>query len=245
MVRTARSDGLPPPSRRGIGTGRHYPEPPHLTEAYADLGHRPGSFPVAEELARDLPLAPDLPGDDAGQVDGMRRGIRSTSAIPDAPVNDAPFRLIADVEFGDGVVVYSFTNLYGCRIGDGTRIGPFVEIQDGAVVGARCKIQSHTFVCRGVEIGDEVFVGHGVMFNNDRRPRATTDDGGLKADDDWDARADAVERGASIGSGAVILGGVTIGAGALVGAGAVVTTTSHRARRSRATLPAPSHSAHR
>src|SRR5207244_4590099 len=84
----------------------------------------------------------------------------------DGPANEAPYRLIRDVEFGEGVVVQSFTNLYGCRIGDGTRIGPFVEIQRGAVVGARCKIQSHTFVCDGVEIEDEVFVGHGVMFIN-------------------------------------------------------------------------------
>ncbi len=139
------------------------------------------------------------------------------------PANEAPWRLIAGVEFGEDVFVHSFTNLYGCRIGAGTRIGPFVEIQAGALVGARCKIQSHTFVCSGIEIGDEVFVGHGVMFVNDRRPRATTDDGDLKAGSDWDLEGSTVERGAAIGSGAVILAGVRIGAGALVGAGAVVT----------------------
>jgi UDP-2-acetamido-3-amino-2,3-dideoxy-glucuronate N-acetyltransferase len=140
------------------------------------------------------------------------------------PANEAPYRRIADdVELGEGVVVQSFVNLYGCSIGDGTRIGPFVEIQRGAVVGARCKIQSHTFVCAGVTIGDEVFVGHGVMFVNDKRPRATTEDGVFQGDDDWELLPIVVEPRASIGSGAVVLGGVTIGAGALVGAGAVVT----------------------
>ena len=139
------------------------------------------------------------------------------------PANDAPYRLISGAEFGDDVFVHSFTNLYGCRIGAGTQVGPFVEIQAGAIVGARCKIQSHTFICEGIEIGDEVFVGHGVMFVNDRRPRATTDDGRLKAGADWELEGSVVERGAAIGSGAVILAGVRIGAGALVGAGAVVT----------------------
>jgi acetyltransferase-like isoleucine patch superfamily enzyme len=144
--------------------------------------------------------------------------------VADAPANDAEYRLIAaDVELGEDVVVQSFVNLYGCRIGDGTRIGPFVEIQRGAVVGARCKIQSHTFVCDGVELEDEVFVGHGVMFINDKKPRATTEDGELQSEDDWELLRTVVEHGASLGSGAVILGGVRIGAGALVGAGAVVT----------------------
>jgi UDP-2-acetamido-3-amino-2,3-dideoxy-glucuronate N-acetyltransferase len=139
------------------------------------------------------------------------------------PVNDAPHRLLADVELGENVVVHAFTNLYGCRIGDGTRIGTFVEIQRGASVGARCKIQSHTFVCDGVDIGDEVFVGHGVMFVNDKRPRATAPGGELQTEADWELLPTVVENGASIGSGAVVLGGVRIGAGALVGAGAVVT----------------------
>jgi acetyltransferase-like isoleucine patch superfamily enzyme len=142
--------------------------------------------------------------------------------MADGPVNDAPYRLMKDVSFGENVVVYSFTNLYGCTIGDDTRIGTFVEIQRGAVIGARCKVQSHTFVCDGIEIEDEVFVGHGVMFVNDRRPRATSD-GGLQTEDDWELERTLVKRGASLGSGAVVLGGITIGEGALVGAGAVVT----------------------
>jgi acetyltransferase-like isoleucine patch superfamily enzyme len=144
-------------------------------------------------------------------------------AVRDEPANEAPFRLINDVSFGEGVTVQSFTNLYGCTIGAGTRVGPFVEIQRGAVVGASCKIQSHTFICDGVRIGDGVFVGHGVMFVNDKRPRATTDDGTLQTDADWELIETHVEDGASLGSGALILGGVRIGSGALVGAGAVVT----------------------
>jgi len=140
-----------------------------------------------------------------------------------APANDAPYRLIDDVSFGDGVVVYSFANLYGCSVGDGTRIGPFVEVQRGVRIGARCKIQSHTFVCDGVTIEDEVFVGHGVMFVNDKRPRATTETGTLRQESDWALLPIRVERGASIGSGAILLGGVRVGARALVGAGAVVT----------------------
>ena len=143
--------------------------------------------------------------------------------MSDSPVNDAPCRLIDDVVFGRDVVVHAFTNLYGCSIGDGTRIGTFVEIQRGATIGARCKVQSHTFVCDGVEIHDEVFVGHGVMFVNDKRPRATNDAGELQTTADWALQRTVVESKASIGSGAVILGGVRIGTGALVGAGAVVT----------------------
>jgi len=143
--------------------------------------------------------------------------------MPDRPANEAPFRLITDVEFGEGVVVHPFTNLYGCRIGDETRIGPYVEIQRGVEIGARCKIQSHTFVCDGVAIGDEVFVGHGVLFINDKRPQAATEAGELQTEDDWTLLATVVEDRASLGSGAVIMGGVTVGAGALVGAGAVVT----------------------
>ena len=138
------------------------------------------------------------------------------------PANDAPYRLISEVEFGGNVFVHSFTNLYGCRIGDDTRIGPFVEIQRGVVIGSRCKIQSHTFVCTGVVIEDEVFVGHGVVFINDRFPRATTPDGALKSQADWHLEGTTVERGAAIGSGAVILAGLRIGAEAIVGAGAVV-----------------------
>ena len=143
--------------------------------------------------------------------------------MPRGPANDAPHRLIADVEFGENVTVWSFTNLYGCRIGDNTRVGSFVEIQRGASIGAACKISSHSFICSGVEIEDEVFVGHGVRFVNDRFPRATTEEGAPKRDADWTLLRTVVERGASLGSGVVVLGGVRIGARALVGAGAVVT----------------------
>jgi UDP-2-acetamido-3-amino-2,3-dideoxy-glucuronate N-acetyltransferase len=143
--------------------------------------------------------------------------------VADRPANEAPYRLLDDVHFGTGVIVAPFTNLYGCRIGDGTRVGPFVEIQRGATIGANCKIQSHAFICDGVTIEDEVFVSHGVVFCNDRYPRATTDAGGLQTDADWELLRTTVERGASLGSGAVVLGGVRIGARALVGAGSVVT----------------------
>jgi acetyltransferase-like isoleucine patch superfamily enzyme len=141
----------------------------------------------------------------------------------ESPANEAPHRLIDDVKFGEDVVVHSFTNLYGCRIGDRTRVGTFVEIQRGAEIGAACKIQSHTFICDGVTIEDEVFVGHGVMFVNDRRPRATDRAGELQTEADWQMLQSVVEHGASIGTGAVILGGVRVGHGATVGAGAVVT----------------------
>lgn len=129
-----------------------------------------------------------------------------------------------DVILEEGVVIFhrDLVNLYGCRIGAGTKIGAFVEIQKNAVVGRRCKISSHTFVCEGVTIEDEVFVGHGVMFINDRYPRATTN-GQLQTEADWKVEPTRVRRGASIGSGTVLLCGVTVGEGALVGAGAVVT----------------------
>lgn len=133
------------------------------------------------------------------------------------PVNNSA-KLGADVKITHPDLV----NIYGCSIGDETRVGPFVEIQAGVVIGARCKIQSHSFICDGVSIGDEVFVGHGVMFTNDLLPRATGDDGQLLGADGWTLSQTVVKRGASIGSGAVILP-VMIGAGALVGAGAVVT----------------------
>jgi UDP-2-acetamido-3-amino-2,3-dideoxy-glucuronate N-acetyltransferase len=143
--------------------------------------------------------------------------------VASGPANDAPFRVIDDVTFGDRVAVRSFTNLYGCTIGDETQIGTFVEIQRGARIGARCKIQSHTFICDGVTIEDEVFVGHGVLFVNDKRPRATRTDGSVQTEADWERLETVVRRGASIGSGALILGGLSIGEHALVGAGAVVT----------------------
>ena len=130
----------------------------------------------------------------------------------------------ADVRLGSRVQIYqeSLVNLYGCSIGDDTKIGAFVEIQKNATVGARCKISTHTFVCEGVTIQDDVFIGHGVMFINDRYPRATSD-GKLQTEADWKVIETFVKRGASIGSGAVIMCGVTIGERALVGAGAVVT----------------------
>jgi acetyltransferase-like isoleucine patch superfamily enzyme len=141
-------------------------------------------------------------------------------------VMDEPrFAVIAsDVKLGQNVILHGFVNLYGCEIGDGTRLGTFVEVQKGAKIGARCKISSHTFICEGVTIEDEVFVGHGVMFINDRFPRATDGAGHPLGDDDWRMEPIVVRRGASIGSGAVILCGVTIGEGALIGAGAVVTS---------------------
>ncbi len=130
-----------------------------------------------------------------------------------------------DVRFGSAVSVMqpSLVNLYGCRIGEGTRIGAFVEVQKGAVIGARCKISSHSFLCEGVCIDDEVFIGHGVMFTNDRFPRSTNEDGLLQGAADWEVETTRVMRGASIGSNATILPGITIGSGALVAAGAVVT----------------------
>jgi acetyltransferase-like isoleucine patch superfamily enzyme len=138
--------------------------------------------------------------------------------------NDALLQRIApDVTLGRDVRIYAFVNLYGCTIGDETRIGTFVEIQRGAVIGRRCKIQSHTFICEGVTIEDEVFVGHNVNFINDKYPRATNSDGSAQTDADWMLQRTHVGRRASIGTGSVILGGVTIGEGAVVGAGSVVT----------------------
>lgn len=124
----------------------------------------------------------------------------------------------------DGVVIYhpELVNLYGCRIGDGTRIGSFVEVQKNATIGARCKISSHTFVCEGVTVEDEVFVGHGVMFVNDIYPRAANEDGTLKGDRDWELCRTLVRRGAAIGSNATVLPNLTIGEYSLIGAGAVV-----------------------
>lgn len=128
-----------------------------------------------------------------------------------------------DVKLGEGVKLSRFINLYGCEIGDHTKIGAFVEIQKNARVGKNCKISSHTFVCEGVTIEDNVFVGHGVMFINDSYPRATTLDGALQTEKDWKVEPTLIRRGASIGSGATILANVTIGEHALIGAGSVVT----------------------
>ncbi len=128
-----------------------------------------------------------------------------------------------DVVLGRDVRIYNFVNLYGCEIGDETRIGSFVEIQKGARIGRRCKISSHSFICEGVTIEDEVFIGHGVVFINDIYPRATRPDGRLQTAEDWTVVPTVVRRGASVGSGATILAGVEIGERAIVGAGAVVT----------------------
>lgn len=133
-------------------------------------------------------------------------------------------RLIsADVKLGENVKIFAFTNLYGCEVGDDSKVGTFVEIQKGAKIGKRCKISSHTFICEGVTIEDEVFIGHGVTFTNDVFPRATNEDGSSQSDADWEVVETIVEKGASIGSGATLLCGITIGAGSLVGAGSVVT----------------------
>ena len=132
-------------------------------------------------------------------------------------------RIAPDVKLGQRVKIFAFTNLYGCEIGDDVKIGTFVEIQKGARIGNRCKISSHTFICEGVTIEDEVFIGHGVIFINDRFPRATNAAGHLQSEADWSCVPTVVKRGAAIGSGATILCGLTIGEGATIGAGSVVT----------------------
>ena len=128
-----------------------------------------------------------------------------------------------DVKLGQGVKLSKFINLYGCEIGNETKIGAFVEIQKNATVGQRCKISSHTFICEGVRIEDNVFVGHSVTFINDSYPRATTTDGGLQTEEDWRVEQTLVKKGASIGSGSTILSNVVIGENAIIGAGSVVT----------------------
>ena len=132
-------------------------------------------------------------------------------------------RIAADVQLGRDVKIFSFVNLYGCAIGDESKIGAFVEIQRGVVIGKRVKISSHTFICEGVTIEDNAFIGHGVMFINDLYPRATNMDGSIQTADDWKCIPTHIGRGASIGSNATILCGVSVGAGAIVGAGSVVT----------------------
>ena len=132
-------------------------------------------------------------------------------------------RIAPDVKLGKDVKIYAFVNLYGCEIDDDSKIGTFVEIQKGAHIGKRCKISSHTFICEGVTIEDECFIGHGVMFINDKYPRSTTGAGALQTEADWVCTPTLIKKGASIGSNATILCGVTIGEGAMVGAGSVVT----------------------
>jgi acetyltransferase-like isoleucine patch superfamily enzyme len=138
--------------------------------------------------------------------------------------SDQPLqRIAADVKLGKNVRIFSFTNLYGCEIGDDVKIGTFVEIQKGAKIGNRCKISSHTFICEGVTLEDNVFVGHNVVFTNDRYPRATNEGGELQSEADWTCIPTLVKKGASIGSGAILLCGITIGENAMIGAGSVVT----------------------
>ena len=132
-------------------------------------------------------------------------------------------QIASDVQLGENIVISHFVNLYGCTIGSNTKIGAYVEIQKNAVIGARCKISSHSFICEGVDIEDEVFVGHNVTFINDRYPQATGDDGKLQTDSDWTVIKTHIKRGASIGSSATIMAGVTVGENAIVGAAAVVT----------------------
>lgn len=132
-------------------------------------------------------------------------------------------RIASDVLLGANVKISAFVNLYGCTIGDNTKLGAFVEIQKGAAIGKNCKISSHTFICEGVTVQDNVFIGHNVTFINDKYPRATGADGNLQTEEDWSVMPTLVENGASIGSSVTILCGVTIGAGALVGAGSMVT----------------------
>jgi UDP-2-acetamido-3-amino-2,3-dideoxy-glucuronate N-acetyltransferase len=131
-------------------------------------------------------------------------------------------KISPDVVLGNNVLLNDFINLYGCRIGDDTKVGPFVEVQKNAFIGKRCKISSHTFICEGVEIEDDVFIGHGVMFINDRFPRATSDSGTLQTEEDWEVIPTYIKQGVSIGSNATILCGITIGSRSIVGAGSVV-----------------------
>ncbi len=130
---------------------------------------------------------------------------------------------LVDITVGENVKIFDFVNAYGCTIGDNTKVGAFVEIQKGVDIGRNCKISSHSFLCEGVHIDDNVFIGHGVMFVNDRYPRATTEEGKQKTTDDWQVIETFVKKGASIGSNATILGGITIGENAMIGAGSVVT----------------------
>jgi UDP-2-acetamido-3-amino-2,3-dideoxy-glucuronate N-acetyltransferase len=132
-------------------------------------------------------------------------------------------RIAPDVKLGKNVKIFAFANLYGCTIGDNTKVGTFVEIQKNAFIGANCKISSHTFICEGVTIEDDVFVGHNVTFINDMYPRSTVEGGGLQTEADWQVVPTFIKKGASVGSSATILAGVTVGEGAIVGAGAVLT----------------------
>lgn len=140
-----------------------------------------------------------------------------------ADTNLKNHRITSDTKIGKQAEIHGFVNLYGCKIGDGTRIGCFVEIQKHAVIGSNCKISSHSFICEGVTLEDGVFIGHGVIFSNDKYPRATRSDGNLANSEDWECQRTLVKRGASIGSGTILLGGLVIGENAMIGAGSVVT----------------------
>ena len=144
---------------------------------------------------------------------------------PDASkrVTESYLSIAPDVKLGQHVKLSKFINLYGCEIGDETKIGAFVEVQNNAIIGRCCKVSSHTFICEGVTIEDNVFIGHGVTFINDSYPRATTSEGQLQTEADWSVERTLVKKGASIGSGATILSGISIGESAIVGAGSVVT----------------------
>ena len=131
-------------------------------------------------------------------------------------------RITPDVKLGKDVKIYNFVNLYGCEIGDNSKIGTFVEIQKGSKIGKNCKISSHTFICEGVTVEDDVFIGHGVTFINDKYPRATNGNGGLQTEDDWVCVPTKIEQGASVGSGSTLLCGITVGRNAIVGAGSIV-----------------------
>ena len=133
------------------------------------------------------------------------------------------FQILKDVKLGKDVKIFNFVNLYGCSIGDNSKVGSFVEIQKNAVIGKNCKISSHTFICEGVHIEDNVFIGHNVTFINDKYPRSTTGDGKLQTEEDWKVVETFIKKGASIGSSSTILCGVTVGENAVIGAGAVVT----------------------
>lgn len=136
---------------------------------------------------------------------------------------DGPLRVLKNVEVGEGTRIFNFVNAYGCKIGKESKVGSFVEIQKGSSIGSRCKISSHSFICEGVHIGNNVFVGHSVTFTNDRFPKATNPDGSVQTEEDWTLEETRVEDFVSIGSGATIMCGITLGEGCLVGAGAVVT----------------------
>jgi len=154
----------------------------------------------------------------------MKTKSPTNATSTNSATNSSTFTRIApDVRLGTNVKIADFVNLYGCEIHDNTKIGPFVEIQKKATIGKNCKIQSHTFICEGVTIEDDVLVGHGVTFINDKYPRATNDKGHLQTEDDWKVEPTVVKRGASIGSGSTILSYVTIGENAIIGAGSIVT----------------------